>query len=83
METIKINEDDVHYAIKRFSGYNDAFANGIVNVFNNYLEHKDFKLMRNALETVPTLKEPLCLIWDLNTKANFLEVIYPVTKGGL
>lgn len=76
METIKINEDDVKYCIAKLSNYDDCYSNGIVSVFKRYLEIKDFKQMRDDLETVPS-PDNTFHTWDMNTHMGFLEVIYP------
>jgi hypothetical protein len=75
MEAIKINENDVKYCIKKLSNYDDCYSSGIVSVFKHYLEHKDFKQMRDELETVPHSHHNL---WDISARMFFLEVIYPV-----
>ena len=77
METIKINEDDVMYCIKKLSTYDDRYANGIVTVFKHYLEHQDFRRMRGELEAVPPINKGFHNIWDINARIGFLEVIYP------
>jgi len=77
METIRINEDDVKYCVKKLSNYDDCYAKGIVSVFRHYLEHKDFKQMRDDLETVPHVNEVVHNLWDINARMGFLEVIYP------
>jgi hypothetical protein len=77
-EEIIINKDDVNYAIKKLSLYDDCYSKGIVAVFNSYLENKDFRRMRDELETVPRVEMASYNLWDFNTHAGFLEVIYPV-----
>jgi hypothetical protein len=79
---ITINEDDVNYAIKKLSLYDDCYSSGIVAVFNDYLKHKSFRQMRDELETVPETNLPPDLLWDINGNMIFLEVIYPVIKEG-
>ncbi|MCD0490589.1 hypothetical protein LPB86_20290 [Pedobacter sp. MC2016-14] len=77
METIKINESDVKYCIKKLINYDDCYSNGIVTVFKHYLEHKEFKQMRDDLETVPHGHKALYNLWDVDARIVFLEVIYP------
>lgn len=77
METIKMNEDDVMYCVKKLSNYDDCYANGIVAVFEHYLKHQNFKQMRDELETVPPINKGLHNIWDIDARIGFLEVIYP------
>ncbi len=81
-DQIVINEADVNYAIKKLSLYDDCYSKGIVTVFTDYLKHKDFKQMRDELETVPQVKKPSWLLWDIDTNMGFLDVIYPVTEEG-
>lgn len=79
---ITINEADVNYAIKKLSLYDDCYSNGIVTVFSSYLRHRDFKKMRDELETVPQGDLPSDITWDFSANAAFLEVIYPETEKG-
>jgi hypothetical protein len=83
-DQITINEDDVNYAIKRLSHYDDAYSKGIVMVFTSYLIHKNYQRMRDELETVTVSGPPSWKLWDINANAGFLDVIYPevVQKGG-
>lgn len=73
-----ISVDDVKYAIEKLSSYNDPYSTGIVKVFTDYLEHQDFKRMRDELETVLHPDRPSYKLWDINANCGFLEVIYPV-----
>jgi hypothetical protein len=79
---ITINEDDVNYAIKKLSLYDDSYSRGIVTVFTSYLSHKEFKKMRDELDEVPRVNVSTYKLWDFSTHAGFLEVIYPVTEKG-
>lgn len=77
MEKIIINENDLLYMISKLGIYDDCYSTGIVKVFKSYLEHKDFKQMRDNLETVLHDNRPLHELWDLDSRMGFLEVIYP------
>jgi len=72
-----INEDDVNYTIKKLSFYEDHYSTGVVAVFNDYLLHKDYKRMRDELETVDPIGIPSHKLWDFNAHIGFLDVIYP------
>lgn len=77
MKTIQINEEDVKYCIDKLSNYDDSYTKGIVSVFKHYLEQKDFKQMRDDLETVSPPDDAFHNLWDINARMGFLEVIYP------
>jgi hypothetical protein len=80
---VKINVEDVKYAISKLTAYDDPYSTGIVKVFNAYLEHCDFLKMRDELETVPYPTRPTYKLWDTDAHCWFLEVIYPSdVKGG-
>jgi hypothetical protein len=77
MEKIIINENDVLYMLDKLGIYDDCYSTGIVEVFKSYLEHRDFKQMRDNLERVPQDNRLLHELWDLDSRMGFLEVIYP------
>lgn len=79
---ITINEDDVNYAIKKLSLYDDCFSREIVAVFSHYLEHKDFNKMKDEFDAVPETTLPPYLLWDVDTNMGFMDVIYPDAEKG-
>lgn len=77
MRTIKINQDEVRYCIKKLASYTDLYTTDVVSVFEHYLDHQNFDKMRDDLEALTKSEIGFHNKWDLNARIGFLEVIYP------
>ncbi|KPE50123.1 hypothetical protein [Chryseobacterium indologenes] len=64
--------------INSLSNYDDEYSKKLAEVFKRFSEHKSFELMRKELEPIePDDNVYFHNRWDFNTRAFFLEVIYP------
>lgn len=82
-EQNQIDVDDVNYAIRKISVYEDEYSKCVASIFRSYLIHQDFSKMKSELELAPKPSLVSVGIWEFNTYSGFLEVIYPSPKKGV